>query len=498
MKLIKLLKSMFIVIWVMAILASCTKEGAVGPRGELGEDGSTILSGNTEPDPTIGKVGDYYFRLGNNDFYGPKTASGWGTAANLKGAPGAEGSTILSGTAVPNAAQGGVGDFYFKINTGDFYGPKTNAGWGLAINLKGTAGTKGSDGATIISGAAAPTDAIGTIGDFYFQVLLGNFYGPKTANGWGTPTNLKGALGATGATGATGSAGLPGSQILNGSTVPGITLGVTGDFYFNRSNGDLYGPKTTAGWGTAVSLKGSVGPKGADGSTIISGVAVPTAAIGKLGDFYFHLLVGNFYGPKTATGWGVPTNLKGSNGAAGVAGSQILSGTTAPSSTLGRAGDFYFNRNTADLYGPKSGTGWGTPVNLKGPTGPQGPPGTANVIYSPWMLVSSSQSGIYEIPAKELNQVILDGGHVAVYAKEYKGDLLLGLNQLPYISRHTGTLIEFKLSLNTITVYSNGKVLDNWGTEFRYIIIPGGIFSPDTRSQLRDYNVVKRMYNIPD
>lgn len=378
MKLIKLVKSILTVMSIIAILTSCTKEGAVGPRGELGEDGSTILSGTTAPGPTIGKVGDYYFRISNSDFYGPKTASGWGTATNLKGTAGAEGAAILSGTTVPNATQGRTGDFYFKINTGDFYGPKTAAGWGTPLNLKGSTGAKGSDGATIISGTAAPTNAIGALGDFYFQLLAGNFYGPKTAAGWGTPTNLKGA-----------------------------------------------------------------------------------------------------------------------NGATGASGSRILSGTTAPSSTLGLAGDFYFNRNTADFYGPKSGTSWGTPVNLKGPAGPQGPPGSANVIYSPWMLISNLD-GTYEIPAKELTEAILNGGHIAVYAKEYKGDLLLGINQLPFISRHSGTLIEFELKLNTIIVYSNGRALNNWGTEFRYIIIPGGVFTPDGRSQLQDYNVVRKLYNLPD
>ena len=205
-------------------------------------------------------------------------------------------------------------------------------------------------------------------------------------------------------------------------------------------------------------------------------------------------MTGDFYGPKTAAGWGTPTNLKGANGAAGAAGSQIISGTVAPDPSVGRTGDFYFNRSTADFYGPKNGSNWGTPMNLKGPAGP---PGTANVIYSDWMDMSVD-SGVIKIPVKELSQAILDGGHVAVYAKEYKGNTLLGLNQLPFTSRHTGSLLEFRLGLNRITVYTTGSALSNYDTKFRYIIIPGGIFSPDTRSQLRDYNLVKRMYNIPD
>ena len=145
MKVIKLITSVFIIICAIAILPACTKEGVVGPRGELGEDGSTILSGPTAPDPATGKIGDYYFRISNNDFYGPKTANGWGAPTNLKGAAGAEGSAILSGTTAPGLAQGTNGDFYFRISTADFYGPKSSAGWGTAVNLKGSAGPKGED-----------------------------------------------------------------------------------------------------------------------------------------------------------------------------------------------------------------------------------------------------------------------------------------------------------------------------------------------------------------
>ncbi|MCT1526340.1 hypothetical protein [Sphingobacterium hotanense] len=81
-----------------------------------------------------------------------------------------------------------------------------------------------------------------------------DFYGPKTASGWGTPTNLKGATGATGATGAAGAAG---SKILSGTAVPTASAGSNGDFYFRTTTADFYGPKIVSGWGTPIKCSSS-------------------------------------------------------------------------------------------------------------------------------------------------------------------------------------------------------------------------------------------------
>ena len=42
--------------------------------------GSTILAGTSQPDPTVGAVGDYYEDTVNGILYGPKGSTGWGTA----------------------------------------------------------------------------------------------------------------------------------------------------------------------------------------------------------------------------------------------------------------------------------------------------------------------------------------------------------------------------------------------------------------------------------
>lgn len=73
-------------------------------------------------------------------------------------------------------------------------------------------------------------------------------------------------------------------------------------------------------------------------------------------------------------------------------GATILSGTGPPASTVGDENYYYIDVNTHDMYGPKVGGLWGTPVSLigpkgdtglqglqgiAGPEGPQGPQGIA-------------------------------------------------------------------------------------------------------------------------
>jgi len=135
---------------------------------------------------------------------GPEGQKGAQGEAGIQGVKGDNGSTIFSGDAVPATSLGKVGDFYFRTTTGDLYGPKVAAGWGNAVRLKGTNGANGSTGATgaagskILSGTVLPAVNVGAVGDFYFQTNTSLFFGPKTAAGWGAGMSLKGATGATG------------------------------------------------------------------------------------------------------------------------------------------------------------------------------------------------------------------------------------------------------------------------------------------------------------
>jgi hypothetical protein len=139
-------------------------------------------------------------------------------------------------------------------------GPAGNTGATGAVGPAGPAGTDGAAGSVIYSGNTAPAVSKGAVGDFYLDTSTGLLYGPKTANGWGTGFSLKGANGATGATGAAG------STTLSGAGLPAVNLGKTGDYYLDKTNYLLYGPKTASGWGVPINLRGPAGPQGPTGN----------------------------------------------------------------------------------------------------------------------------------------------------------------------------------------------------------------------------------------
>jgi hypothetical protein len=56
---------------------SISSSGPQGPRG------NQILSGNVDPSPSIGLIGDQYINTNNGYLFGPKTESGWGVGVPL-------------------------------------------------------------------------------------------------------------------------------------------------------------------------------------------------------------------------------------------------------------------------------------------------------------------------------------------------------------------------------------------------------------------------------
>jgi hypothetical protein len=90
--------------------------------------------------------------------------------------------------------------------------------------------------------------------------------------------------GSTGPEGPEGPVGEAGATILNGVSAPLVSQGKTGDFYYNTSSSDFFGPKD-ASWGPPVSLIGPVGPTGADGPQGITGPTGPRGATGATAPF---------------------------------------------------------------------------------------------------------------------------------------------------------------------------------------------------------------------
>jgi len=144
--------------------------------------------------------------------------------------------------------------------------------------------------------------------------------------------------------------------------------------------------------------QGLVGPAGEDGSEMYAGEGAPGSDMGSNGDYYLDKNTGEIYGPKTDTGWGTPLMLRGEDGKDG---SEIHAGSGSPADTLGRVGDYYLDRSSTRLYGPKTDSGWSSFVYLKGPKGDPGEDGNANVISSGWNQIPAgdwSQSGAYASP----------------------------------------------------------------------------------------------------
>ncbi|MHA4806999.1 hypothetical protein ACX0G9_02770 [Flavitalea flava] len=310
-----------------------------------------------------------------------------------------------------------------------------------------------------------------------YQLILLSliFMGVSCSKGDTGPAGATGATGATGAAGATGAVGPVGANgtvIYSGSGAPSGTTGGLGDFYLDQMASVLYGPKTSSGWGVGFSLVGAPGADGANGAT-------------------------------------------GATGATGAAGSRMLSGSGVPAAASGVTGDYYLDKTNYLLYGPKTVSGWGAPVSF-GATGPQGPPGTANVMYTNWFTPSSYIKdtvfgiwGFYHdeaIPA--ITSAILNGGAVLTYGK------LDGYNPVIW---PTSQVAQLPISIT----YLNGAVanIDTWSAlvtlsnvriqltsstnayggisnahQFRCIIIPGGVNVPASI----DYPGVLRYFRIKD
>jgi len=122
--------------------------------------------------------------------------------------------------------------------------------------------------------------------------------------------------------------------------------------------------------------------------------------------------------PATEISW----NQTGPTGPAGAAGNTILTGSGAPSSTIGVAGNFYLETSNHTIYGPATHTCsplpchtvWGTGTSLVGPKGAQGPAGQG-VAYD------TQSSGDINDPngqsERVLTQTLSSGGDFSVVAR---------------------------------------------------------------------------------
>lgn len=242
--------------------------------------------------------------------------------------------------------------------------------------------------------------------------------------------------------------------------------------------------------------EGPAGPAGEDGSMIYAGTGSPSSALGEEGDFYLDQSTATLYGPKDEVGWGSPVNLQGPSGDDG---NEILSGSGTPSGTLGREGDYYLDKDNYNLYGPKSSSGWGTPINLKG---------TANVIYSGWFEAGSytnggTESAYVEKSAPVISQEIIDDGVVLAFTKLISDNgfvrplpaTTIDINDAiwNYVIPEAGS-IRF-----TVKTTDGGNISPAGTNQYRYVIIPGGV-SLNKKKILKQmpYKEIKKQFGLQD
>ncbi|MDR9366996.1 MAG: hypothetical protein RI575_16795 [Balneolaceae bacterium] len=266
------------------------------------------------------------------------------------------------------------------------------------------------------------------------------------------------------------------------------------------------GPEGPEGPAGEQGPEGPVGPAGEDGSMILAGTGAPSSDTGSIGDYYLDSDNAELYGPKVESGWGTPLSLQGPPGADG---SQIHSGTSAPDAGMGQRGDYFLNTSTFDLYGPKTESGWGTPINLKG---------TANVMYSEWVNPQQWEEGTFnatkyryfDILANAMTQDILDNGVVKVYTNlntQSIYSLPIGKGDTPANSNYS---FFFELKPQQLRIGyinpDNSTTLPmalNTNIDFRYVLIPGEESLAKRKAKslpidLNNYQEVKKYFGIRD
>jgi len=173
----------------------------------------------------------------------------------------------------------------------------------------GTNGTDGTNGSKWFSDVGDPLGSIGENGDFYLRSANGNVFEKTALNGWGSPiANIKGSSGTN---------GTDGKSLINGTGVPAVSLGQEGDTYIDLATPliDIY-TKAAGVWSaTGLNFKGDTGAAGTngvdggDGLSFIQGTGAPSAPTGNTGDSYLDSLVGDLYLKTDPTTWLLTGNI---------------------------------------------------------------------------------------------------------------------------------------------------------------------------------------------
>jgi hypothetical protein len=220
------------------------------------------------------------------------------------------------GNTAPPTTLGTLGDFYLDVITGNVHYKNSSSTWILTGNIKGPVGPSGATGPQGPQGIQGPIGATGATG-------------PQGAQG---PTGLTGPQGPAGPTGAQGPQGIAGTNGTNGqNTLVKTTAEVVGancttggvkiEYGLDANNngtldaGEINATLTKYVCNGAVGATGPQGAQGPIGLTGATGPAGPTGATGPQGQIGLTGLTG-------------AQGIQGLTGAAGASGKNTLAKTT--------------------------------------------------------------------------------------------------------------------------------------------------------------------------
>ncbi len=135
----------------------------------------------------------------------------------------------------------------------------------------------------------------------------------------------------------------------------------------------------------------ATGVAGIDGKTVLSGTVDPTTE-GVNGDFYINKSTWFIFGPKAAGVWPAGVSIIGPPGTNGTNGYSVLNGSGVPSGALGVVNDWYINQLNYDFYLKTGASTWTYKINLRGPQGNPGNDGATGASFADWQSYKMNSS----------------------------------------------------------------------------------------------------------
>ena len=345
-------------------------------NGQDGQNGASLLFGSADPEATKGESGDSYVNTTTWEYF-TKSGNAWTSQGTVKGV---DGRSLYTGDGAP-AIPGNSGDSYIDLSSGDYY-VHNGSDWALQVNVRGDDG-RGITTVSLTDGTAADSDEYtisysdGTSSTFQIAKPRSIVSIVKTStDGLVDTYTITYSYGA--ASTFTVTNGEDGKTIYHGAGAPDNAVGVQGDVYIDTTNFNMYF-KGMSEWGDSINFKGTgitsiTGPEtvglvdtytinysdsttstftvtngadGLDGTKVVTGSGAPSTTTGfQEGDAYIDNVTWNYYVLALNAGdeleWQLSGNIRGTN---------LTVGDVAPSSTAGfKEGDSYLNTSDWNYY----------------------------------------------------------------------------------------------------------------------------------------------------